>query len=199
MESPVEREDSEEQLRTYRSKAEQEFKDLKVQLNKQLTESQSENSELRHTIERLTQQHRIAAEERDDKIHTLEASNALLDDRLKSLAAEHELLKAKDVEATTSIKSKDETLKYLEDALSTKDAEYNSKYKVIESTYETKLEELKAMFSNNKDENDKTYLSKIDKLQTKCAELERKYHEDVKAWESKYELDMDEVKNDIAK
>lgn len=103
------------------------------------------------------------------------------------------------MEATTSIKSKDETLKYLEDALSTKDAEYNSKYKVIESTYETKLEELKAMFSNNKDENDKTYLSKIDKLQTKCAELERKYHEDVKAWESKYELDMDEVKNDIAK
>jgi chromosome segregation ATPase len=127
MEAPVEREDSEEQLRTYRSKAEQEFKDLKSQLNKQLTGTQSENTELRHTIERLSQQHRLAAEEKDDQIQTLEASNALLDDRLKTLSAQHDAFNAKDVEATAAIKSKDDHLKYLEDSLAAKEAEYNGK------------------------------------------------------------------------
>lgn len=123
MENPADCEDSEEQLRTYRSKAEQEFKDLKAQLNKQLAETQSENTELKHTLERLNQQHRLVTEEKDDKVQTLEASNLLLDDRLQALTAEHDRLKAKDLEATASLKSKDETLRYLEDALATKEAE----------------------------------------------------------------------------
>lgn len=37
----------------------------------------------------------------------------------------------------------------------------------MEETYEKKLEELKHMFSVNKDENEKTYISKLYMLQTR--------------------------------
>ena len=55
------------------------------------------------------------------------------------------------------------------------------------------------MFSSNKDDNERTYLVKIDKLQTRCAEAEAKLADEVKAWEAKYEQDMDEVKQEIAR
>lgn len=84
---------------------------MKQQLNKQIAEKQKENSELRHFVEQQSQQFRLTSEEKDDKIHTLEASNTLLDDRLQKLTAEMQELKVTEVETAAAMKSKEEHAK----------------------------------------------------------------------------------------
>jgi predicted nuclease with TOPRIM domain len=111
METPAERDDAEEQLRSYKDKAESDFKELKQQLNKQIAEKSKENTELRHFVEQQSQQQRIITEEKEDKIQTLEASNKLLDDRMQNLTAQVDELKALEVETSAAIKSKEDHAK----------------------------------------------------------------------------------------
>lgn len=54
-----------------------------------------------------------------------------------------------------------------------------------EKEYNDKLEELKSMFSENRSENEKKYLFKIESLQTKLKETEEKYKYEIKELEEK--------------
>lgn len=173
--------DRAEQLQALKQSAEQELKDTRHQLQKQLADAQADNSEVKLLAIQQARAANDALEEREDRMQTLEESLCLLECRLQKLQAANAEADVLSNQTQGLLDSKEKNLNYFENALDAYDLEHFAKYKLLNETYASKLNELKAMFSSNKNENERAYLVKIDKLQARCAEVDAMLMEEVKA------------------
>lgn len=78
------------------------------------------------------------------------------------------------MENKSILESKEKHIDFIDSSLLLKEDEAKEKVKYVEDTYKAKLEDIKSMFSSNKDENEKNNLKKIEGLTENISELEKK-------------------------
>jgi len=153
--NPSHEQDFNEKINTIKLKSSQEMKEAKQELNRQIQELSSENKELKYNLEKVSQEYKTFNLEKEEYIsillekqHILEMKGTESEDNLKHLNSQ--LLEHKSLS-----ESKETHIHFLEDTLLTQEHQLHSTQSKLEETYQQKLSEIKQMFHNNKDENEK--------------------------------------------